>query len=193
MELTLRAAHKLVDKIDAQIRTIDLNAIVLVNAFDVDRAADQVTNLFIERAAEFDNRLLRVDNLITIRTDVREQIRTQNDVSGIGSVISQRKDKLDRIAMYTRVFASSHHEQMVSTAVALQRQIARVQDAKELHSETVHFSLINSEARVRVEQYVATVKRAVEALEDRLLYLNINTKIMLSTDHVETLKEENLI
>lgn len=193
MEFTLRAAHKLVDKIDAHVRTISLDAIVVINAFDIANDSVAIEALYAEHSAELDRNLLRVDDLITIRTIVREQIRIENDVSGIGAVISQRKDNLDRVAMYARILASSRHDHIVSSATALQRQIARIQEADETRGDTVHFSLVNAEAHTRMEQYVAQVRRRIEELEDRLLHLNINTKIVLKDDHVATLQEENLI
>jgi len=192
MELTLRAAHKLVDKITQQIHAIQINPIATINVFDVDNDSDVVEHLYQDRMQEFEDKIARVEDLMTIRTFIRDTIRAINEREGINQLVSERKDVVDRAQLLGRL-VSVLREQYVSTPEALQRQIARAQEAagESYRADVVNFSLISN--RERMEHEIAGYRRQAETIEDALLHKNLANTLVLPQTHVIVLSDEKLI
>jgi hypothetical protein len=192
MELTLRAAHKLVEKLNAHIKTIEVNPLVTVNTFEIDNAAD----LFAQHQKVFDENMERLADVQEVRNYLRLEIGKQN-AGSIDTLIAQRKFAIERLAAYNRILETAKQEGQITTAAALERKIKSETTSKREslygRSDTVTFSLVNKSTKTILEGMVAAAKRAIEQTEDDLLRYNISLKVVLTDKHVEVLKKERLI
>lgn len=192
MELTLRAAHKLVEKIKAHIRTIETNPGVSVNTHSIEDS----NVLFVEHRRSFEENMSRVDQLMSTVFRLRESIRRENDVQDIDSVVAERSFNLDRIAHLQRVVNSAKAEGQINSAAALKsktQQILSKGANSSYHDDTVSFSVVGKEQLSALEDQISTTKRLIESLEDQLLNKNIVGKIFIDPSTVEFLHKERLV
>lgn len=192
MELTLRAAHKLVEKINAHLKTIEVNPLITVNTYEVDDAA----TLFKQHQDEFNTNMERVGSLLDIRANVRMLIGEQNAASTIDRLIGNRKAVLERLIAYQRVY-NNRQEGQIASAAALEKKIKAGANTKQEHlfgrSDSVSFTVITKDVKEKLEALIADAKRTIEGIEDNLLNQNVQRKISLSEQQVAVLRSERLI
>ncbi len=191
MEFTLRAAHKLVEKINGHLKTIEVEPIVNVNAFEVADAQ----KLFSERLARFNANRERALNLIEIRAVLRNEIGEQN-AKEIDGLIGHRKAAIERLTLFNRILQSAKQEGEISSPAALEKKVKAQTDSKTqtlYGREMISFNVVSKEVRDNLESEVAVMKRLIERTEDQLLHENIQRKIVLDAARVGVLRQELLV
>ena len=92
MKITLRQAHKLIDKINSRLATITISAVQQVNIWEVDDTSQTYDNL----KAAFSKQCDRNRELVSARQCIRNQIRIANQ-KGIDEAVADRKAAMDEL------------------------------------------------------------------------------------------------
>lgn len=192
MELTLRAAHKLVTKIEQHIPTVEVVTTVSANAFEVENGID----LYSKAQNDFQLNLVRVLQLQRVRQNLRDAIRRANE-GEIDELISQRKSSLELIGLIKRIVMSARTEGVIATPAAVTRKAKQIVEGKGAEhrygDERVTFTVVSPEQKEQFDIDLATYKRQLEAVEDQLLHKNISNKITLEELDLKVLRKERLV
>lgn len=194
MQVTLRQAHKLVDKLTARIAITDLNPVRSVNVFEVANGDETVQAL----RDEFKNTLTVHLNLIAARQFLRDMIQSANIHSGINDQIQKRKGVTDIIGTYRHVLANASTTRGLTTGIALEDKASAVRAASKVTSsygstDEINVALIDADEQAEFDRQVQSLQLTIETIEDELTTLNAGTKIGLSSEVEGLLKEEGLI
>ena len=193
MNITLRQAHKLIDKINSRLATLQVSATQAVNIWEIEDPTATYTKLS-EQFAELcqRNRLL-----VSTRQCIRNQIRVAN-YAAIDGVIADRKEAMDA-AGFIRHQLNTVNDNAVTSPTALERKVAAEREAAKTTTtrygaaDTVTICLY-SQADVDVlNDQLNKQQLEIERLEDQLSKLNSSTEIDLVADVVKTLQSEGLM
>lgn len=193
MKMTLRQAHKLVEKINAKIGSIDVSVTREVTPWTV--TADTLGTL----RAEFDKNMARLFALNAARYAVREQIGVGNRAE-VDSLVGERKFLLDQIGVL-RTIVAGFRATHVSDAAALvakaqAQQSAAANGGTSRYSEdTVSVSLLTAADIEGLNSSIDELQLKIEEIEDRLTSANASRDgaIILSDAVLVTLRQEGLI
>lgn len=189
MQVTLRQAHKLVQKIAARLSTIDISPTRSVNIWD----ATEVT--FSNAEHEFEQNVARSFKLLEARHDLRTLIGKAN-WHQVDILVGERKMLLDQLGMARAIMTAVEANSDVSSPAALQLKITS------LTKSTTSNSLFNNDAITimvapqsltdKCSAMIDQLQLQVEATEDRLTTANGQT-ILLSDEIVATLQNESIL
>lgn len=194
MQVTLRQAHKLVDKLTARIAITELTPVKSVNVFEVSSGTATIEAL----REEFKNTLTVHLNLIAARQFLRDMIQAANGASGINALIQKRKGVTDIIGTYRHVLANAAGSRGLTTGGALTDKAESMRAASKVSTgygttDEVQVSLIDSDEQAEYDRQVQSLQLTIETIEDELTTLNAGTKIGLSSEVEGLLTEEGLI
>lgn len=197
MNITLRQAHKLIDKIHGRLATFGISATQSVNIWEVEDAA----TAFQQLEAEFNEIVARNKSLLTARQVIRNLIQQAN-VGGVDSTIAMRKATLDEIGGHRHIL-NTIHLGGIASAEALERKIAAERAAAQTsgggggrfrsNDDTVNVCLLGQDEFNELDRLIAVKQLEVEKMEDRLSQLNASTTITLPADVVTILQKEGLV
>lgn len=197
MKVTLRQAHKLIDKIHGRLATFSISATQSVNIWEVEDAA----TAFQQLETEFNGMVERNKSLLYTRQVIRNLIQQAN-VGGVDNTIAVRKATLDEIGGHRHIL-STIRMGGVSSADALERKIAAERAAAQTSGgsfgrrgssdDMVTVCLLGQDEFNELDRLIAVKQLEVEKLEDRLSQLNASTTITLPADVVTTLQKEGLV
>lgn len=191
MEVTLRKAHKLIEKLHGRLAQIQISATTMLGIWETQSAE----NRMIAARQQFDNTVTHQFSLLDARQEIRNSIQAANSVV-IDKLIAQRKRKLDVVGVYRHILGSVHRS-AISQYEAADRKIKTLQDSASSSSygstDEVAVSLL---PQADIDGYTQTINRIqleIEQIEDQLTTENASTKIALSQGVVEALKAEGLM
>jgi len=192
--ITLRQAHKLVEKINAKIRSIGISPVASVNIWET----EDVNQALCKLVETFNTNLVRVQDLTTIKNNVRHEIQVRNEQSGITATIAKRKALLDAFGIVDSLSSTvSSSSDQVTSAAALARKInsVRSQDVANAYRthDTVAVLLITPLHKQELSNQVEQLKKQIEELDDKLLNLNTTSKAVINERDEEVLKKEHLL
>lgn len=195
MKITLRQAHKLIDKINSRLATFQISATQQVNIWEVESPAETFANL----QGQFQALCARNVALVTARQTIRNQIAVANR-NGIDDTVAARKAALDT-AGFLRHQLNTVNEHAVNTPVALARKLeAERESAKGSsaanyrgNSDTIVVCLYSQADVDAINDKINQTQLAIEKLEDQLSKLNSSTEIDLAVDIEQTLRQEGLL
>lgn len=194
MNITLRQAHKLIDKINSRLATLQISATQTVNIWEIEDPAATYTKLS-EQFAELcqRNRLL-----VSARQCIRNQIRVAN-YAAIDGVIADRKEAMDA-AGFIRHQLNTVNDNTVTSPAALERKVAAEREAAKSNAssrygaaDTVAICLYGQADVEALNDQLNKQQLEIERLEDQLSKLNSSTEIELSADVAKTLQSEGLM
>ncbi len=193
MKMTLRQAHKLVEKINAKIGSIDVSVTREVTPWTVDEHT--LRNL----RAEFDTNVTRLQDLNAARYAVREQISVANRAE-VDSLVAVRKYLLDQIGVL-RNLVGGFRPSVVSSGAALaekavaQKAAAATGGTSRYSEDTVTVSLLTAEDVAMYNKEIDLLQLKIEETEDQLTSANASrdSSIILSDAVLATLRTEGLI
>jgi hypothetical protein len=193
VELTLRQAHKVVDKINLLIKTTDLITTRQLNVFEVSDAEAA----FQEAVGEFVLAFTFVEQLTSARNQIRQSIGVAN-ANEIDSIIVQRKQVMDRLAVTKNVLASSgngraHLVQSVSGLTAKVEQTLKAEQRNSYRDDIINISLLTPEFEEQLKSSAKAYQREIESFDEQLLTLNVATKIELSKEMIQVLRDAEII
>ena len=193
MNITLRQAHKLIDKINSRLATLQVSATQAVNIWEIEDPTATYTKL----SEQFTELCQRNRLLVSTRQCIRNQIRVAN-YAAIDGVIADRKEAMDA-AGFIRHQLNTVNDNVVTSPTALERKVAAEREAAKTTTtrygadDTVTICLY-SQADVDVlNDQLNKQQLEIERLEDQLSKLNSSTEIDLVADVVKTLQSEGLM
>ena len=193
MNITLRQAHKLIDKINSRLATLQVSATQAVNIWEIEDPTATYTKL----SEQFTELCQRNRLLVSTRQCIRNQIRVANYAT-IDGVIADRKEAMDA-AGFIRHQLNTVNDNAVTSPTALERKVAAEREAAKTTTtrygaaDTVTICLY-SQADVDVlNDQLNKQQLEIERLEDQLSKLNSSTEIDLVADVVKTLQSEGLM
>lgn len=193
MNITLRQAHKLIDKINSRLATLQISATQAVNIWEIEDPTATYTKL----SEQFTELCQRNRLLVSARQCIRNQIRVAN-YAAIDGVIADRKEAMDA-AGFIRHQLNTVNNNAVTSPTALERKVAAEREAAKTTTarygadDTVTICLY-SQADVDVlNDQLNKQQLEIERLEDQLSKLNSSTEIDLVADVVKTLQSEGLM
>lgn len=189
-EITLRQAHKLVEKLNARIASIELDTTIEVSIWDYDPAA--VTSARVA----FNEQTRRLTDLASIRQTIRNMIRIANQ-QAVDDLITKRKELIDTIGVLRTIVQRASTRTMY-TPEALAQKVQATRTAQSSGSsygtpDTLSVSVLDVSDVERFTTMVEQTQLKIEQVEDQLTRVNSSTMITLSDEVFEQLKKENLI
>lgn len=191
MELTLRQARKLTDKINQHIGTISLSTPNTINIWEVE--PENAETVFESAVAEFHAKQEQVVKLELIRSSIREAIQVANrDV--IDDLVRRRHTAITLNSYAHQTLLAGGDE--ISSGAALARKIAAARESasKTAYSaETLSFRVLTKAQRDQGEAQLRKSKLVVEKLDDAIAVANATTKIVLPEETATVLRDLNLL
>jgi hypothetical protein len=194
--ITLRQAHKLVDKIVAKMRTLTIESTKQVSAWE----QDEVSAVLERLRGKFEEQIARQVALTNARQELRDAISIANRAA-VDGLISQRKALLDQVGIY-RAILDSASENYISDGNALAQKLSAMRSAAHAGAttpswggsgDTVTVSLLTSERQTVLEKLVNDTQLKIEAVEDALTQANAGTRVWVPASAEATLRQEGLI
>lgn len=195
MNITLRQAHKLIDKINARLGTFHISATKAVNIWEVEDPASTFTQL----TAQFTELCKRNRALVTARQTIRNLIQQAN-VGAIDNTIAQRKAELDNEG-FLRHLVNTVNRHAINTPTALARKLEADRAAASASSvasyrgdtDSIAVCLYSDADVEQIDAQLSASRLAIEKLEDKLSQLNSSTSITLSAETTSALQAEGLV
>lgn len=193
MEITLRAAHKLVGKITAKLDTYNLSVTTKINVWnaplDVDLLGDMMRKERDRYATQVKNRLA----LVEARRAVRLAIQRAN-ADEIDALVADRKALLDVRHVYQQGIASAGSAVLFTTdAIRMKIEAARRVEDRYGVADHLVVGVVCEEDVADMKAALARIDREIERVEDSLTTANSTTKILLDTATVRDLTSEALL
>jgi hypothetical protein len=190
MQVTLRQAHKLVDKINASFQNLQISPVENINIW-------QMTPLSLDdRRKKFHTKLARQLALTTVRSEIRGQLQEANQGS-VNELVALRKITLDMLALKRSLhvqLAPSVNE--IDNQESLEQKVEILKASKEVghrHYDNVIVSLVNAVERQELENEIGDLQLSIDQIEDQLTTANSGKKILLSETTMVVLKKERLL
>lgn len=195
MKITLRQAHKLIDKINSRLGTFQISATKAVNIWEVEDPA----STFLQLTAQFRDLCKRNRALVTARQTIRNLIQQAN-VGAIDNTIAQRKAELDNEG-FLRHLVNTVNPNAINTPTALARKLEADRAAASASSvasyrgdtNSINICLYSDADVEQIDAQLNAARLVVEKLEDKLSQLNSSTSITLSAETTSTLQAEGLV
>lgn len=193
MEVSLRQAHKIVEKITARLTSFEITTAKRVNVWELTDAAEA----FASARTELANTIDRHSQLVAVRQMVRNGIRSVN-ARKIDGLVAHRKGLLDLVASMRAVLATVD-ARAIASPEALVQKVAAVKEASKLSSshygstDEVTISLLDAAAQAAMDDKINAYQLAIEATEDQLTHENAKGSLVLDDETVVTLREEGII
>lgn len=193
MKLTLRQAHKIVEKIVARMATIDVSPIRQVNVWE----AEALT--FDRLLKEFQDAYARNLVLASARQAVRDAIGVANTVK-VDGLVSKRKALLDQLgALRSVVSQATTSLTGITSAAALAQKVEAAKAASKTtnsaySTDTVTIQLLNTVDLAILQKKIDVLQLQVEEVEDQLTTANaVAGAVTISDDVAAILREEGVI
>lgn len=203
MQVTLKKAAELSRAAIAASKAVEIKSVVSASAFSTD-TLDLIVD---EGRTAFNDALDRALGLATVGFNIRAAIGTANATAGVDMLLTKVALIDEQIA---RINAASGSTDMfgvgdsidtndMSAATRKVEQLRKdVVDAESRRSpyanrDELTINLLAAEQKLALTDMVAALKRQRSALKDELTGINFNTKITLSDDAVQALRDEKLI
>lgn len=191
MEINLRKASAIQAEIRKAINAVKLDATVSVSEY-----TENISEALVDAMITYQRANERKVALTKALYNIRNSVANANATAGINTLLGNVEALDQEMAI---------HSQIATQAVAkpLSEVIARVEKLKATPTENsrlygdrfnvVETSVVNQSAIDTAKAQVKDLKRQRQALQDKLLTLNVNTLITVTGDDEALLKEEGIL
>lgn len=189
-QITLRQAHKLVEKLTARIASVEINPTKEVNAWSTVDADD----VFLNGTLEFAKAVTLKSHFIGMRHAIRELVSVANGPK-INELVAKRRFLLDLIAMQKQVVAGIPSAG-INSAEALTKKIESLRangSTTSSYYETVTVTFLEAADLVDYNELIQSTQLQVDECEDQLTTANSSTTIALEAPVIEFLKQQKLM
>lgn len=166
MQVTLRQAHKIVDKLNAKIKSIDTVTTADINIWQANDTDAVITTLNAAGATS-ESAFARLVNLATIRHDIRGLIGVANH-KAVDDLIARRKLSLDMLAIIRGLVEAYRPAGNLSPEVVVAQAAAARTANSPYSSQTITVNLYDeadiAELRKQIDLYQLTLEHIEEAL-----------------------------
>ena len=187
MQITLRKANAIQIAINEALKGLEFADAITINEF-------QNAEAEIDAAAgKFGKNLVRRSDLITALYEIRTAVSAANNSAGIGALLAAVA-KLEKDITFYSTYAKS---QVRTDMAVVEGKLARLRTTDESRrgwgGDSVTTTIFDQAAIDNFRDIVASAKKQKQSLQDKLLELNVSTKIDLSENAVSTLEAENIL
>ena len=192
MEINLRKANAIQAEVRRANNAVEAKATVSVTEYTQDGAgevngASVVYQLGLQRKEQLTNALY----------NIRKSVASANATVGINIILGE-VERIDQLSNMLQGVASQ------TVAKPLDEVNARLEKMRTAPADTrsaiygerysnVEVSVVTSEVVANAKARVKTLRRERQALQDKLLALNVNTLITVGEDDLAVLKEEGIL
>lgn len=195
MNITLRQAHKLIDKINSRLGQFQISATQQINIWEVESPTETFTKL----QEQFQALCGRNTELVTARQTIRNLVADANR-NGVDDTIAARKAALDAVG-FLRHQLNTVNEHAVNTPSALARKLEAEREAAKASSavsyrgngDTIAICLYSPADVEALNDKINQGQLAIERLEDQLSKLNSSIEVALPAAVEQTLRQEGLL
>lgn len=191
MEINLRKANAIQAEIRKAISGVKLDATVAVNEY-----TQNISEALIDATIAFQGALQRKVALTKALYNIRNSVANANATAGINVLLGNVQELDSEMAIHSSVTTQT-------VAKSLDEVIARVEKLKTTPNtesriygdryNTVETSVVTQSAIDVAKVQVKDLKRQRQALQDKLLSLNVNTLITISAADAALLTEEGIL
>ena len=190
MNITLRKAAALQNRIQETLRSIELKSQINLDEFQNVAAVTAAAN------AEFVLNDNRRANLILALYNIRSLVGIANVSCGITKDLATAAFVDKRIAQLTEVVGCEAQEDLAIIQGRLDK--LKTQESSQRSRlygdvDTVRVGVLTREQIAKFKQEVLALKKEKQKINDRVLELNVATEISLGEQTAKTLTDENLI
>lgn len=190
MQVTLRQAHKLVDKINGRLKTVTLHPVAQISIYAVGDAA----TLLSEKVAKHQAEQKRHFDLLSARQELRMSIQAVN-AAEVNNLVAVRKSVLDELSTW-RSIQLAVSDSAVSTAAELEAKLKALRETPSngySHNEKVEVCLLSAADLEALDKRISTLQLRVEGIEDSLTTANSVGSINISAGTEQLLRREGVI
>jgi hypothetical protein len=193
MELNLRKARKLENKIGLAIKTKKSE---LSSSFSLRVNEDEsaIEGLAAAARANFFLELKEIENLIASKQEIRDQIAKANFAIGINDTIAQKvliEEKISFLNEYAKIDVFDLLS--AKDAIELNKKQQQSERSSIYARTSVGINILTKIDKDKINADRSKLQREIEALEDKLAELNYSTKITLNSLTFKLLQDNSLI
>lgn len=184
--MNLRKANAIQHAIKEELRSLKLGTRVVIDDYD-----QSPTETLTAANVTFANNLKTREALTDVLYAIRKAVSNANTTAGINDLLAD----VARIDSDIKFYGNLASQDAMTSADSIKGQQARNQDSTGISrlSGTITSSILVDAEIKRFQDRVKKLKRDKQAVQDRLLDLNVKTEIELSGDHIKTLQENGLL
>jgi hypothetical protein len=188
MNITLRKANALQTAIQDHIKSIDLSVTVALNEFQ-----DPAAAITAARGTLVKNDQRRADLTVAMYA-IRALVGQCNASAGVSALLSRAAYIDKRLGQLKGLTESTATEEMAVVKGKLDKLSAGDKGGRLYgYSDTVSVGVLTSEQLDQFKADASALKKEKQAINDKVLELNIRTEITLIEDVVKILQSEQLI
>lgn len=189
MKLTLRKANALQTSIQDYIKSVKVLSEISINEFQ-----DAATEIAKARD-EFYANYTSVQNLTKAMYDIRAKIGRANVESGVSDLLAQAAYVDKRLATLAGFVAKDLTEAQTVIDGKVAKLKAQPSETARYygHNDKVEVSLINEDLMATMKAAQAALKKEKQAINDKVLELNIRTEIEIDSATVSLLQSVQLL
>ena len=187
MEITLRKAANLAEKLLETARSLPMSNIVTVTIYSTSPVAQEAE----AASLKFYANLKKATALITAAYDIRSSIGVVNASSGIDAMLTEKAclDAIEKINQANHLNVSSDYD-LEHARLSAMYERSKTSVERYGREESVTVSIMPDP---EVQKQLISIRRRKIAIVDELLVLNMTKKITLSEETVSLLTEFNLV
>ena len=192
MEINLRKANA----IQAEIRRA-FNAVEVKNTIQVTEFTQDVAAEVNGASVVYQLGLQRKEQLNTALYNIRKSVANANATVGINVILGEVECLDQMIKMLGDVASLQVAKPLDEVNARLEKMRQAPQDTRSAiygdRYNNVDVSVVTSEVVANAKARVKTLRRERQALQDKLLALNVNTLITVGQEDLAVLKEEGIL
>lgn len=193
MEINLRKANAIQAEIRRAFNAVEAKSTINVNEFTKDVAAEVNGASVVYQLG-----LQRKEQLNAALYNIRKSVANANATVGINVILTEVQGIEALMTVYSNVAAQS-------VAKPLEELTARLDKMREAPTDgrlggiygdrysNVETSVVTNEVIANAKAKVKDLKRQRQALQDKLLTLNVNTLITVTPEDLAVLKDEGIL
>jgi len=190
MELNLRKARKLEQKIQAYVNKMEVKTTTEVRVMATPE--DRKSAVTEARQSLLANGQRRID-LINARFTIRKAIGQTNEVVGINELMAKREELQELLKHATASVEVVDLSTLEDEVTASKVQIEQGKESYGRRATLVSTPVATNEDLKLFKNEEANIKRQLEDVEDQLSQKNLGAKVKLSDDTVALLKTVGLV
>lgn len=193
MQVTLRQAHKIVDKLNAKIKSISVSTNIEINIWQA--TTEEAVKAMLDTAGrQIKEQTERLARLASIRHDVRALIAAANQ-KRVNELIAARKLTLDTISSVRSLIEMYRPNQHFEAAEIVAQAAANRANTSAFHrSETITVSLVDAKELAEANKSVDALQLQLEQIEDALTAANSDRNNLVNlTEFAYALREEGIV
>jgi uncharacterized protein YdcH (DUF465 family) len=191
MEINLRKANAIQAEIRKAISGVKLDANVAVNEY-----TQNISEALVDATVEFQSALQRKVALTKALYNIRNSVANANATAGINVLLGNVEALDSEMAIHSSVTTQTVAKSLDEVVARVEKLKANPTTESRIYGDrynTVETSVVTQGAIDVAKNQVKDLKRQRQALQDKLLSLNVNTLITISAADEALLTDEGIL